>query len=587
MLSKSEDPAIALDRSFTDPITNATLMSQGDLARHLDEMVSGQLPIDFLPSFLHEATHHWCFFGSVGAALSLIHRRARRQALMAAARDMDADEAEDLKWKVFDDFIRYDSAMILLRPLVEGIALFMEFDVVPGDSSISSDLLTLVQMLFRSPTEAGGRKSPLSDDRARELLFHARTSELIERKAHLLLSPLGLDAGGYLIGYLMVKNYWLSLAVKHERLWDRDLFAMYFIEYIFNDLGLVANILDPEHRDVFAVEALTNYLAGRLTGLQGLDPNKFLDELEKVRDQPYVRTADEVPATPDLATGEALRKVGLSRLTGLWSELREDSESTDDYVKMLARYDLWSFAQRQIMCIGRMAVQVRMVGTSHVLISVDARPVCILSGLPDVKIEGETSGSLDVFVHPYPGGRFLAVTVSVDDTVVSTYFSRDPGENVRRDFTRYRTDTAAVSEGEQVLKEYLIATVTEDESMGHVLAAERDILADWTTTNYSKFGLKFVRGRDRAQVFRTMQESGFYPVVHRVALVRALAVLGITSAFGSMSQVEQWFAELRKIHRIQPTFEEAVSQIQLNALEALGDRLVFDDRDSDSLLCGV
>src|SRR5437667_214835 len=116
-------------RSFTDPVTNWTLISGVDLDRHLAGMMqAGRYPIDFL----HELVHHWCFHTPVGLALALLQLRARRRAVLLAG-EQDNHLGFDT-WDVLDDTVRYETAITLMRPLAEGLALYAEFDALPGDS---------------------------------------------------------------------------------------------------------------------------------------------------------------------------------------------------------------------------------------------------------------------------------------------------------------------------------------------------------------------------------------------------------------------------------------------------------------------
>lgn len=73
------------DRSWTDPVTNWTLISGVRLDRDLGGMMQmGKYPARLLSPFVHELVHHWCFHSPLGLALAHMQLRARREALLLA-----------------------------------------------------------------------------------------------------------------------------------------------------------------------------------------------------------------------------------------------------------------------------------------------------------------------------------------------------------------------------------------------------------------------------------------------------------------------------------------------------------------------
>ncbi len=54
-------------RSWTDPTFNRTFLAGARLEQYFKSLlVQGETPIDLRSAFLHEATHHWCFYSHVG-----------------------------------------------------------------------------------------------------------------------------------------------------------------------------------------------------------------------------------------------------------------------------------------------------------------------------------------------------------------------------------------------------------------------------------------------------------------------------------------------------------------------------------------
>lgn len=102
--------------NWTDLVTNVTSLEPqrftADFRAWLDW---GTAPPDMLSLFLHEATHHSCFASPLGAALSGLALRARRSAVTLL--ESRSEEVEEL---LFDDLVRFETALTLLRPLAEG-----------------------------------------------------------------------------------------------------------------------------------------------------------------------------------------------------------------------------------------------------------------------------------------------------------------------------------------------------------------------------------------------------------------------------------------------------------------------------------
>src|SRR5262249_31414932 len=118
------------ERSTIDLLTNHTIFSSDDLRNNLPELLTpeGTLPNELLPTFLHEATHHWCFTSPVGTAIATLGLRGR----VSAFRAMEASTPQEAKnWDVraADDIARAEVASLLMRPLAEGMATFAEFDL--------------------------------------------------------------------------------------------------------------------------------------------------------------------------------------------------------------------------------------------------------------------------------------------------------------------------------------------------------------------------------------------------------------------------------------------------------------------------
>lgn len=241
-------------RSHTDTTTNLVVLSQLDLGRHFAEIVDRDLPIHTLPTFLHEATHHWCFDTPLGLTLHVLFMRARHSALAAETNG---------GWETLDNVVRYEVARDFIQPLSEGIALFAEHDAIPGEARTISEPMSRAAGLYARGYSFDNKENPYEG--LPLVLAAARVSRNhTRRKAALLLEPLSCAKGGYLPGYLLIKRIWQYARERSPLFRDSDFFLQYFREYIFGDWGLVARLLDDERKDLAAIDPVVNHIALRL-----------------------------------------------------------------------------------------------------------------------------------------------------------------------------------------------------------------------------------------------------------------------------------------------------------------------------------
>lgn len=283
-------------RSSIDPITNITLLAPVRLEEAAGALLTGTLPSDALPAYLHEATHHWCFFSSVGLALTLLNLRARRRALLLELQDSkDPFETDELDTMfktpeldtidVLDDYLRYDVLTRAQAPLAEGLAIFAEFDALPGSSPVVTEMMTsLLRFLGKSENPDADPWETLGS----ALLYERSTNLYASRKTSVLTQAMEFDHGGYLAGYLMVKGLWRDAVAINPRLFDTDLFLNLLVTYVYSDFGLVAHLLDPETSDYGAAPPIVNYFAHRLHAFLGSISDDWLDAIETASGLPFL-----------------------------------------------------------------------------------------------------------------------------------------------------------------------------------------------------------------------------------------------------------------------------------------------------------
>lgn len=259
-----------------------------------------------LLTFVHEATHNWCFSSAVGQAQVFIAQRAETNATLLGALWDDPDPSRDnvslvnafahfgsmfragsmygdkrghfggdldrvrgeLAALIADDLLRLEVAEAILRPLAEGLALFAEYDAVSrGASTAWSPLPSTVAWNFagREILRAG---SPVAMTllAATRLLQDARLSRVgVDAKASVLVQPLDCSAGGYLPGYLAVKSMWRHLYGHNMRLYgESDLVLAYLRSFFYGNLELAAAIAAPPGLDLEGANRIVEAFTRRL-----------------------------------------------------------------------------------------------------------------------------------------------------------------------------------------------------------------------------------------------------------------------------------------------------------------------------------
>jgi hypothetical protein len=254
------------DRSWTDLVTNAVLLSGFDVGDYLLKAATREFPIDLLGPVLHEVAHHACFDSVVGCALSALHMRARRYAFLAE----DSDDA--FADEIMEDLIRYETATRLLRPLGEGLGLFAEFDAIPGRSDVISPVVGLATLLFGTHTDL--------DVSCNVLLQTLRFRKaFVRRKASLLAEPFSCESG-YLPGYMAVKYFFRHAGRKSRRAADRDLFLSFLRTFFYADPGFAAVILNAETSGIDSASSISSYFQQRIGQYLEMDLERALEEFE-------------------------------------------------------------------------------------------------------------------------------------------------------------------------------------------------------------------------------------------------------------------------------------------------------------------
>lgn len=260
-----------LERGNLELLSNTLFLSERPIPDYMAALKQGTLPEFLLPVFLHEATHHWCLTSVVGNALAVNDLRIQRAFL-------DANGV--LKGESLTLWSRMSAVRRLFEPLLEGLAQFAEYDAYPGSSAVVSPVLGWAASLFtRSLDIEIPPTMPI--ERLRYLLCAYRSSEVaMRRKSDILVRPLTTANGGYLLGYLAVKNTWNNALKRSKKLTDADLFLSYLRNTVFEDPFIADIILEPSINPAQAINALWSRLHQRLKLLGSQDLEDRVKQFE-------------------------------------------------------------------------------------------------------------------------------------------------------------------------------------------------------------------------------------------------------------------------------------------------------------------
>lgn len=137
----------------------------------LVSVLSGNNPTgvtpELLPDVVHESVHHWCFNTPVGIAMSLNYTRLTEHVF-----------TDPRPYRIRKLLIRDRTMMEVLRPVMEGLACFAEFDVFPDEGNLRVPPIGWLCALAkpRELRQVAGSAAGF-DDLAKSVLREIRTSE--------------------------------------------------------------------------------------------------------------------------------------------------------------------------------------------------------------------------------------------------------------------------------------------------------------------------------------------------------------------------------------------------------------------------
>lgn len=526
--------------SWVDPVTNLAVLAAVDLRDHMGLVVSRQLPSHCFPPFVHELTHHWCFHSSVGNTLAALALRARGRALHITNTD---DE-----FAVIDDLMRFETAVAMLRPFAEGLALFAELDLRPGRSKVRSMPMLWTWLMFAGQDEREARTSthsseiPQADLQTFEVVHAARLGDdLRERKENILVKPLkGVTDGGYLSGYLGIKGLWWHACARDALFEDADFFFTFLRNYFYEDQGLVSVLLDPGTANLSAGDAIVEHIVARYNTLLSADLSDAAHELERFI-APLKSgdgTLKEIESPPPLLTPEAQARSGKTRYDELYRSIRAEGQA-DTNIGAVARMHAWTLAQRECMCLASTPVELHISQEHRVGIFIDGVPVYGGPGVGNAK-PGSASGKLQLFFSPSYG--YVVFVASVDGHAVFVNFLGNVDEKVREQFLGYMLDRDLAVDFYEESRSTLERILAKGSHSG-IVDIWRDTLDKAVEDLYGQVSMIQAQPGRAAEIRATMATAGFWDLLdHDGAAIRGLALLGLIQSVGAMDDARELFA---------------------------------------------
>jgi hypothetical protein len=531
------------ERSTTDLFTNRTVFSSAQLLEKLPELIDPLRapPGEFLPTFLHEATHHWCFSSPVGTAIALLSMRGRVNALRAVEA-RSPREAKGWEKRAADDIVRAAVASLLLQPLAEGMATFAEFDLTASLRSPVVPPPLSWAMMFSARDKLTGtrdtrlrRRMDMAQSTAGQLTSARSAGRSRRAKEALLAGPLSCDSGsGYLAGYMLIKALWMFMQRHHERFHEPEVFLLKVYKIFYRDPEFVRLLLDPSRSIAEALNPLAPHLVTRLKYAfweSKDDLHDFYESLISTRAQlyqdgeadgavlPFADPVDDDPTKRFLAMWDEIMGGPLPQL------VKGGDLGPLTYGGITAMHMIGH--GRDFLELGSLPAKLDPAKTETV-VEVEGRPV---ARLPTFKAHtGKSSGSLHILLNTRSG-----------EHVVAAISDQQPGEVAALQRTFGSADFDAMS-----LKRSVMGRTKGVDIASATLAMARKGLEQLTEFKYIDGYVQQTRERLNGlyvtfatdhvpeskiyQLLPKMMTDGMYGAFdYNADLVRALAIMGSTA----------------------------------------------------------
>lgn len=523
-------------RAQTDPVTNLTFLEPADTDVR-PWLGFGELSEAQLTTLLHEATHHWCMMSPVGSALSLIAWRSR-------LRFADAIEGEHPDPKLFScmliDSVKHVWTMELLRPLLEGLALFAEHDAISKVASTArSPVMNWAAVLATEPAEVQRLidegipfQYALEEAICRRISRLRLSDEATTSKASLLVQPFAMNSGGYLPGYLAVKSLRRVLAMKSSRLLsETDLAMAYLRSFFFADYTL-ASILASEASDASnACDQIAEAINQRIQAIDNVT-KKDIDAFEEALDDES--QMGDSPNFPGLrqASSATVARENLAKL------LAEFAAGTSN--RTLREFACRSINRREIMHLSTANVTLQSAGDRF--IEVEFRGVKIASIESRDPLQVPIDGTVEVVLSMRGLNISRAILVFAGDRIVDCAIVglEEQREKIRQNVLATASERAFLDKAERDLRRMVAELESKNPKAFSTLTTARRFAPKASRQLWHDVSLRFARDYDSADSAGNGMQKGLKSLLGSVRAVKGLSLLGLAA---SINPDSKWLSD--------------------------------------------
>jgi hypothetical protein len=524
-------------RAYANQLTGSLHLLDLPSNTLFEYVLKTRLPEVFRPSFLHEATHFWCEATDLGAALACLELRAQRDSLLETV-----DQSRFLH-----DVGVVDAARLLLTPLLEGMALFQEFDAFPGSSRVWADPSLWAGMLFvpveESIPEHMSHQEVIDwlSGRIYDTIGRYRTSATaVRRKTETLMQTISGDPHFYLSGYLAVKQIWFSAAMKTPAFLDRDLFLSFLRCWVFQDWGLITEVLNEDWSPALAATFVSERLQDRLRELAVTDLTDEAAIYERVlnTEQPdheaLIGAMHLNPAATQAAVGRLREMIG-----HVYEGLARGGEWENFYFS-----DVVTLRHRQeMMRLALEKVQIEVNEFQRVLVrkGPTLEDTYMAGPAPEGAAAGITPGWIAVYFLPRLQ-KMLTIAVRSNQAMIWLPAQLGIPADESRILQVAITKVIATEEARHGLHVACrdVARSFRDDSYMELAAT----LPAHVAQLYLRFALSFVREGHDSSVQEMLEKKGLYTLLGRDGdLLTALAAISLHPGCASREHVRRILAD--------------------------------------------
>jgi hypothetical protein len=348
-----------------------------------------------------ENTHHATFDSVVGIAIASLAASCFSLWTTQVGSETPRLAARDLA------LLR--TASVVLEPLVEGMALFTEHDLVTGPSPAISAMSRNGFMLFtkgrfQGLAQVAARGLDLSLPESRDMLFSRahtllletarKTPEWEQRKLLLLDQPLD-GPHRYLLGYLAVKGMYRTLSTACSALRDPEVFILVLIRHFFHDEATARILLGPLPQFDSPVEAyiaIGNAVGEFLNRYQDLSDELYLHPRDVTMRaiEPLLKSAGQMPLIGSEETISPNSK--LPSDLDFWASLRTLGTFNIAWPRLLKHRSDFRFSFQEVL------FRVRSNGKIRITIPSEKRSFSLLANAVEHSAKGKFVGSIEALI---------------------------------------------------------------------------------------------------------------------------------------------------------------------------------------------